>query len=491
MSRIVIDDLPVAECLTPEQEELIQGAGLRSFRPSLEVLEGREVPATISVTSLADYALGARHSGVTLRDAVHAANTNTSVNGSVAGSGADEIVFSPKLSGTITLKHGELLIKDAKGTTTITGLGADKLTIDGNNASRIFNAATEATIKELKLTHGAAVGGGAINASSDLTLINNFITHNKSEGGGGGVSVGGSLLAIGNTIANNTSVFNGGGVEAHGASKFVNCTIVNNTSAPDTAGGIYAGGSFTAINCTIAGNAGDLGSGVLASGAATVINTIIVGNLDGTNPDNPQLLTPQATPKITASLIGGDPTAVLQGSVVDGRFVPLLTNNGGPTPTVALKAGGPAIAAGASADAPATDQRGVTRANKPDIGAYQHTTTSRQAPAARSAPSGGKSSGAATVAANKVARVVHYSGRVQGVNFRATAAKIAKDYPVTGWVKNLPDGRVELLAEGSEQAVQQFLAAIRGHWAGGGNIENEQVETAKPTGEYQAFTVRS
>ena len=135
MVRVRIDDLPAAEGLTPEQEELIQGAGLRSFRPRLEVLEGREVPATISVTSLADFALGARHSGVTLRDAVHAANTNTSVNGSVAGSGADEIIFSPNLAGTITLKHGELLINDAKGTT-ITGLGANKLTIDGTEPSR-------------------------------------------------------------------------------------------------------------------------------------------------------------------------------------------------------------------------------------------------------------------------------------------------------------------------------------------------------------------
>jgi Raf kinase inhibitor-like YbhB/YbcL family protein len=48
MTRIRIDDLPVAENLTPEQEELIQGAGLKSFRPSLEALEGREVPATIA-----------------------------------------------------------------------------------------------------------------------------------------------------------------------------------------------------------------------------------------------------------------------------------------------------------------------------------------------------------------------------------------------------------------------------------------------------------
>jgi hypothetical protein len=48
MTRIRIDDLPVAETLTPEQEELIQGAGLRSFRPMLEELERREVPAALA-----------------------------------------------------------------------------------------------------------------------------------------------------------------------------------------------------------------------------------------------------------------------------------------------------------------------------------------------------------------------------------------------------------------------------------------------------------
>src|SRR5262249_17786247 len=49
MTRIRIDDLPVAENLTPEQEALIQGAGLKSFRPSLEGLEDRFMPAAVSL----------------------------------------------------------------------------------------------------------------------------------------------------------------------------------------------------------------------------------------------------------------------------------------------------------------------------------------------------------------------------------------------------------------------------------------------------------
>jgi hypothetical protein len=51
MARITIDDLPAAEALTPEQEALLLGAGLKSFRPRLETLEGREVPASVALAN--------------------------------------------------------------------------------------------------------------------------------------------------------------------------------------------------------------------------------------------------------------------------------------------------------------------------------------------------------------------------------------------------------------------------------------------------------
>ena len=52
---------------------------------------------------------------------------------------------------------------------------------------------------------------------------------------------------------------------------------------------------------------------------------------------------------------------------------------------------------------------------------------------------------------------VFYSGRVQGVGFRVTAEEAARQRAVVGWVKNLRDGRVELVAEGDERALTQFL----------------------------------
>jgi acylphosphatase len=56
--------------------------------------------------------------------------------------------------------------------------------------------------------------------------------------------------------------------------------------------------------------------------------------------------------------------------------------------------------------------------------------------------------------------IVHYSGRVQGVGFRATVRQIACGYEVTGTVRNLADGRVELIAEGAKAELKAFLEGI-------------------------------
>jgi acylphosphatase len=62
---------------------------------------------------------------------------------------------------------------------------------------------------------------------------------------------------------------------------------------------------------------------------------------------------------------------------------------------------------------------------------------------------------------DSVRRRVVYTGRVQGVGFRATTRELAAAWPVVGWVRNRDDGAVELLVAGPSEGVDGFLAAIR------------------------------
>ncbi len=58
-------------------------------------------------------------------------------------------------------------------------------------------------------------------------------------------------------------------------------------------------------------------------------------------------------------------------------------------------------------------------------------------------------------------RRVHYAGRVQGVGFRFTADRLAQGFAVTGTVRNLPDGRVELVVEGEPETVDGYLQSVQ------------------------------
>ncbi len=62
---------------------------------------------------------------------------------------------------------------------------------------------------------------------------------------------------------------------------------------------------------------------------------------------------------------------------------------------------------------------------------------------------------------SKVRQEVYFRGRVQGVGFRWTVQRIASRFEVVGYVKNLPDGRVQLVTEGDEQELQSFVDAIQ------------------------------
>ena len=84
---------------------------------------------------------------------------------------------------------------------------------------------------------------------------------------------------------------------------------------------------------------------------------------------------------------------------------------------------------------------------------------------------------------------VCYEGRVQGVGFRYTARRVAAGFDVSGYVRNLADGRVELLASGEPEEVDGFLAALRDSELAG-HIESEQPsEVTAPPG-LRGFEIR-
>jgi len=78
---------------------------------------------------------------------------------------------------------------------------------------------------------------------------------------------------------------------------------------------------------------------------------------------------------------------------------------------------------------------------------------------------------------------VIFHGRVQGVGFRATVAGLARDLPVTGWVRNEPDGSVRMEAQGDRDQVERLLALIHsrmGHFITGSTAHDRPLRDAEP-----------
>jgi len=82
---------------------------------------------------------------------------------------------------------------------------------------------------------------------------------------------------------------------------------------------------------------------------------------------------------------------------------------------------------------------------------------------------------------------VLFSGRVQGVGFRFTTARLAERFAVSGTVRNLPDGRVEVIAEGERAELERFLGAIRARM--GGYIHDEEATWLPASGGYRGFRI--
>ena len=322
---------------------------------------------------------------VTLRSALELFNANP---------GANSVLFNLPSPSVITLANGELPVNDA-GTITITGPGARNLAIDGNAVGRVFEINPEgsvtANISGVTIRNGNAgrgPGGGVdIGRHATVTLDKVTITGNVAYSGGGIGHDGESLTVTNSTLSNNSITDSGNGCYAGAAmdtrgaavTTFVNDTVTGNISSDScsTGGTINTCDTATFTNVTISGNSGPGGAlfffrtcnpttlknSILANqtGSAVCVGTITAITDGGSNLDSDNSCGFTTTGP-TFDLINTDP--MLAG----------LANNGGPTNTLALKSGSPAIdAVKNTCPDPSTDQRGLSRpqGSACDIGAFE------------------------------------------------------------------------------------------------------------------------
>ncbi len=86
-----------------------------------------------------------------------------------------------------------------------------------------------------------------------------------------------------------------------------------------------------------------------------------------------------------------------------------------------------------------------------------------------------------------ICRTIHFSGTVQGVGFRYTAHHLAQGFQVTGYVRNLPDGRVELVAEGEPDQIDGLVHAIQQTMRS--CVRDTTCSESPATGEHRAFNI--
>jgi hypothetical protein len=258
-----------------------------AVHPRLEVLEGRRVLSTLTVTNSSDYLVGC------LRGEIAAAQPG------------DTIVFDPSLNGqAITLGgYGQLEINK---NLTIQGPGASLLAINANSGapygSRVFkvDAGANVTISGLTIEGGDGTGyyhGGNTTGN----------TPDNYDGYGGGIlNLGTMTISDCNVTRNQTWTqlgvafgwrFEGGGIYNHGTMTLSDCNVTGNSAnadltsygsvIPAAGGGIFNDGTMTLSGCAVTGNTAGFGGGTHgkgggifndAQGQLTILSSVVLNN---------------------------------------------------------------------------------------------------------------------------------------------------------------------------------------------------------------------
>lgn len=337
-----------------------------------------------------------------------------------AAQNGDTIAFAPSLNGqTIGLTSGALAIsyKDVN----IEGPGATQLAVSGGNVSRVFQIlGGPVTISGLSIVDGRGGTGGGIFNGGTLTVNDCLFSDNTATDGGGIYNTGAGRVSVSNdSFTSNTALYDGGGVYNLGTltasgctfdhnsamaegggfdnayygshvATLTNCTFADNTAIANVLTSPYVlpgGGGYyadqlthtTLTNCTLSLNStkDGWGGGIQIDSGANVrlINTIVAGNTAGQFGQDIHGQVTQADHNLIGSAGGAFGVSSANNILNVNAMLGPLADNGGPTDTMALLVGSPAIGNADNAAAPATDQRGVTRQDVPgevtDIGAFE------------------------------------------------------------------------------------------------------------------------
>ena len=406
----------------------VNGLDQRGFSRTTSDIGAYAVSNLIKVTTTAD-TVDPTDGVTSLREAITLANTTA---------GDDQISFNFSTGSspyTITLNSALPNIIDAStvvgtgtaGTVTINGLGASSLIISGDNGDTnrnfnlfninsggnlsisgvtvsgaktsgngaAFNNSGTLTVANSNISGNSANFGGGIYNQSTLTVSNSTLSGNSATSDGGGIFNDGTLTVTNSTLSSNSATSDGGGIFNH---SFSTITVTNSTlsgnSANTSGGGIFnhSFSTITVTNSTLSGNSANFGGGIYNQGTLTVTNSTLSGNSANTSGGGG--IFNNATLNIANTIIanntsGGDYAGTgtigtnisnlvedgsLPGAMAADPLLGPLQNNGGPTFTMALLAGSPAIGAGNATISNASpvnglDQRGFTRITS-DIGAY-------------------------------------------------------------------------------------------------------------------------
>ena len=300
--------------------------------------------------------------------------------------------ISDETSGNGILNQGQLTVKNCtiSGTSEI-GIRNDSGTayvggstisggsgvIFGGNLLNQFGATL--TLTDCTISGGTGGSGAGLYNGGTATVTDCTFSDNSSLGTGAGISNGplrstAVLVLTDSTLVGNTTPQEGGGLFTNGTATLIDDTIANNVATNSAIGaGVASSGVTTLIACTISGNtATQYGGGIYAGGSElnqmTLDDTIVAGNIStksgNAEPDDIAIGRIDVSgacnligPGGSGGLVDGDNGNIILASDADSKLG-LLAENGGPTETMALLQGSPAIENGEPFSGVTSDQRG-------------------------------------------------------------------------------------------------------------------------------------